>query len=65
MMYYGYGGGMFLWWLIGALLLVVPFWRILPRHGIPNWVALAAVFPLFALVLLWVVAFKDDLGGKS
>ena len=64
-MYYGYGGGMFLWWLIGALLLVVPFWRILPRHGIPNWVALAAVFPLFALVLLWVVAFKDDLGGKS
>lgn len=64
-MYYGYGGGMFLWWLIWALLLVVPFWRILPRHGIPNWVALAAVFPLFALVLLWVVAFKDDLGGKS
>jgi len=64
-MYFGYGGGMFLWWLITAALLVVPFWRILPRHGIPNWVALAAVFPLFALVLLWVVAFKDDLGGKS
>ena len=65
-MYYGFGGGMFLWWLVGALLLVVPFWRILPRHGIPAWVALAAVFPLFALVLLWIVAFKDQFdGGKS
>ncbi len=45
-----------------AALLVVPFWSILPRHGIPNWVALFAAIPLVALVLLWVVAFKDDIG---
>ncbi len=54
------GGGGLIWFLIGAALLVVPFWKILPRHGIPNWVALFAAIPLVALILLWVVAFKDD-----
>lgn len=54
------GGGGVIWFLIGAVLLVVPFWKILPRHGIPNWVALFAAIPLVALILLWVVAFKDD-----
>ena len=59
-MYYGgFGGGMWVGFLIVAVLLVVPFWRILPRNGIPNWVALVAIIPLGALVLLWVVAFKD------
>ncbi|MEJ6714015.1 MAG: hypothetical protein QNL16_08700 [Rhodobacterales bacterium] len=60
MMYYGgFGGGMWVGFLIVSVLLVVPFWRILPRNGIPNWVALVAIIPLGALVLLWVVAFKD------
>jgi heme/copper-type cytochrome/quinol oxidase subunit 4 len=60
MMYYGgFGGGMWVGFLIVAVLLVVPFWRILPRNVIPNWVALVAIIPLGALVLLWVVAFKD------
>ena len=59
------GGGGFLWFLIAGALVVVPFWRLLPRFGIPNWVALFAVIPLVALILLWVMAFKDDLGGGS
>ena len=59
-MYYGGGYG-FLWMLIFAALLVVPFWKILSRHGIPNWVAIFAAIPLGALILLWLVAFKDDL----
>jgi len=65
MMYgsYGMGGGGFLWLLIAGALLVIPFWRILPRNGIPNWVAILAIFPLFALILLWIVAFKDQLDG--
>lgn len=54
-------GGGFFWWIIMAVLLVVPFWKILPRHGIPQWVALLAALPLVALILLWIVAFKDDL----
>ena len=57
---WGMGGGGLIWMLVMAVLLVVPFWKILPRHGIPNWVSLVAFFPLAALILLWVVAFKDD-----
>ena len=70
MMYggYGMGGGGFLMMGIMAALIVVPFWKILPRNGIPNWVALFAIFPPGALIFLWVVAFKDQNnsgGGKS
>ncbi len=63
---YGFmGGGGLLWMLIFGAVLVIPFWRILPRHGIPAWVALAAVIPLIGLILLWVVAFKDRLSLSS
>lgn len=66
-MMWSYGGGGFfsLWMLIFAILLVVPFWRILPRYGIPAPVSLVAIIPLGALVLLWVVAFKDDIGPSG
>lgn len=67
MMYVGFGmgGGGLIWLLIFAALVVIPFWKILPRHGIPSWVALIAVIPLGALILLWVVAFKDGLDGGN
>ncbi|PRX32703.1 hypothetical protein SAMN05216257_10674 [Meinhardsimonia xiamenensis] len=58
------GPGGLVWFLIYAVLVVVPFWRLLPRFGIPNWVALVAIFPLGALILLWVMAFRDELGGR-
>lgn len=64
-MMYGYGGGGLLWLLIFAALLVIPFWRILPRHGIPAWVSLFAIIPIGGLILLWVVAFKDKLDGSG
>lgn len=65
MMYgYGYSGG-FIGLLIMGALLVIPFWRILPRYGIPSWVAIFAIFPLAALILLWVIAFKDQLNSKG
>ncbi len=62
---YGMGGGGLLWFLVIAALLVVPFWRILPRSGIPSWAALLAIIPLGAIILLWVVAFKDQLDDRS
>ena len=43
--------------LIGAILLVVPFWFLLPRAGLPSTVALVAITGLGAVVLLWVLAF--------
>ena len=57
------GGSSLLWVLVIAVLVVVPFWKILPRYGITKYFALFAVIPAIALVLLWIIAFKDDLGG--
>ena len=68
MMYgnYGYFGiGGVIWLLIMAAVLVVPFWKILPRQGIPSWVAIFAVIPLGAIILLWVVAFKDKIDSTG
>ena len=67
---YGYmnGGGMIWMMLVTAVLLCIPFWRILPRVGIPSWLAIFAIFPPLALILLWVVAFKgpvDQPGGEG
>ncbi len=58
-------GGNLIWFLIVAVLVVVPFWKILPRYGITKYFALFAVIPAIALVLLWIIAFKDDLGGSD
>ena len=60
--------GAILGFLIVAAILVIPFWRILPRAGLPAPVALGAVIPLGAVILLWVLAFKrwplDDVSGR-
>ncbi|MDR9484382.1 MULTISPECIES: hypothetical protein [Sediminimonas] len=71
MMGYGYGMGVgmgafgFVWFVVFAALIVIPFWRLLPRFGIPNWVSLVAIIPLAALILLWVIAFKDKIDGGT
>ncbi|TFL20314.1 hypothetical protein DR046_02520 [Jannaschia formosa] len=54
------GLGGFGWMLILGALVVIPFWKLLPRFGMPSWLGLLAIFPLVALILLWVMAFKDD-----
>ncbi len=59
------GGGNFLWFLIVAVLVVVPFWKLLPRYGISKYFALLAIIPAIALVLLWIIAFKDDIEGRD
>ena len=59
------GGGGLLGILILAVLVVVPFWKLLPRFGISKYFALMAVLPAVALILLWVIAFKDDVDGRG
>ena len=63
----GYGmsfhGGGLIWMLIVGAIVVVPFWRLLPQYSIPSWVSLLAIFPFAALVLLWVMAFRDRMTG--
>lgn len=54
--------------LLAAVVLVPPFWIILPKAGIPAQVSLVAAIPLGAIILLWVMAIKqwpsDDLAGR-
>jgi hypothetical protein len=53
-------GGL-VWFAVVAVLIVVPFWKILPRYGISKYFAILAVIPAIALVMLWIIAFKDDI----
>ena len=46
-----------------AAALVIPLWRLLPRHGIPAWISFFAIFPPCALLLLWVVSFREETKG--
>ncbi|MBE0452236.1 MAG: hypothetical protein IBX58_01000 [Roseovarius sp.] len=60
------GMGGLIMMLVFAALVVIPFWRLLPQYGIPNWLALFSIIPLGALILLWVMAFRDKLyGGRE
>ena len=52
--------GGFLGFFIGGLLVVIPFWRRLPRFGLPSWVAVFAIFPPAAIILLWIMAFRGS-----
>ena len=45
--------------LIAAALVAYPFSRILPRVGINPWWSLASITAVGAIVLLWIVAFRD------
>ena len=59
------GGPHFLGLLIWIVLIVPPFWKILPRYGVSPYFALVAIVPAVALVLLWIVAFKDESGESG
>jgi hypothetical protein len=58
-------GNSFLGFLVIAALLVPPFWRLLPNYGLPSWAAAAAVVPFGAIVLLWLMAFRRNVGGDG
>ena len=59
---FGFLGGFGLFgFLIMAVLVVVPFWRLLPKFGIPAWISLLALIPFVALILLWIIAFRDKI----
>ena len=56
-----------LYFLIYCMFVIIPFWQLLPRFGLPSWAALLAIFPLMAILLLWLMAFGDkiNLGGDK
>ncbi|RVT84572.1 hypothetical protein DXV76_09535 [Rhodobacteraceae bacterium CCMM004] len=59
------GGGGIVWYILVAAAVVVPFWKILPRHGIAAPYALLAAIPVGAVILLWIVAFRDEFRDRD
>jgi heme/copper-type cytochrome/quinol oxidase subunit 4 len=51
--------------ILMVVLLVVPFWMLLPKFGISKFVALLAIIPLGALILLWVIAFMEPKAPRN
>ena len=49
------------WYLIFAILFVVPLWQLVPKYRLPQWAALVAIVPFGIFVLLWVMAFRDKI----
>jgi hypothetical protein len=56
-MYYQHHLGPF--WLIGAIIAIIPFWRICTRIGWSPWLSLLMAIPLVNLIFLYVLAFSD------
>lgn len=59
------GGNGLLLGLIWAVGITVPLWKLLPRYGMSKYFAPIAILPAFALVLLWIIAFKDEVEGEG
>jgi hypothetical protein len=54
---YGHSFGPF--WLIGAIIVVIPFWRICERLGYSPWLSLLMAIPLVNLIFVYVLAFSQ------
>jgi len=50
---------------IMIVVMVVPFWRLLPKFGISKWVSVLAVVPMVALALLWIIAFMEPVMPRN
>ncbi|MEO0831193.1 MAG: hypothetical protein ACU0GG_10840 [Paracoccaceae bacterium] len=53
------------YWLIAVFALGVPLWKLLPRSGMSPYFAIMAIVPAVGIILLWIVAFKDDIEGEG
>ena len=56
-MYHEHNLGPF--WLIGAIIAIIPFWRICARIGYSPWLSLLMAIPLINLVFIYFLAFSD------
>lgn len=55
-MYYHHSFGFL---LIGALIAIIPFWRICARAGYSPWLSLLIVIPLVNVIFIYFLAFSD------
>ena len=55
-----------IWLVLLSAAFVVPFWKLLPHYGISSWWSAAAVIPIGALALLYIMAFvAEPKGGQG
>jgi hypothetical protein len=54
-----YHHGLGIYWLIVAVIAVVPFWRICKRVGHSPWLSLLILLPLANLVFIYYLAFSE------
>ncbi|MEM9784833.1 MAG: hypothetical protein AAF899_20495 [Pseudomonadota bacterium] len=45
-------------YVVLAVLLAVPMWRLLPRAGLSPYLSFVALLPFGIVALLWVMAFR-------
>ncbi|MFQ5995043.1 MAG: hypothetical protein ACE5K1_08095 [Acidiferrobacterales bacterium] len=55
----GMGGMGFFFWLIAAVIVIVPFWQIYSKAGFSKWLSLLMLLPLINLIVLYFVAFAE------
>ncbi|MEL7149670.1 MAG: hypothetical protein AAGK71_02990 [Pseudomonadota bacterium] len=53
------------YWLVATLALGVPLWKLLPRYGMSPYFAIMAIVPALGIILLWIIAFKDDIDRSN
>jgi hypothetical protein len=46
-------------WLVGAIVVIIPFWRICQRVGYSPWLSLLMALPLVNLIFIYVLAFSN------
>lgn len=46
-------------WLIGAIITIIPFWRICQRVGWSPWLSLLLALPLAGIIFLYILAFSQ------
>ena len=66
-MMYGWGNSDMAWWfgvhwltmLLGAVVIVLPFWKIFAKAWFSGWLGLLMIVPMVNLIALYVLAFSD------
>ncbi len=48
-----------IFFLIGAAIIIVPFWKIYSKAGFSKWLSLLMIVPLINLIVLYVIAFSS------
>lgn len=52
-------------YLVGVGMTIASFWRLLPRAGHSPWLSILCIVPVFALILLWFLAFTPWPGDEE